>query len=396
MFTIQTLFFADKPSILKGRNRIFKDILMYSSKTLAAIFGSMKVQGHSLINNEKLKKLLLYKRWPWHLFFWVGYAIFRFWVYYVTVKYYHPIYLQYMVFSEIMFIAITYFTLWLYQRLFEKRKMLAYFMVGAGSWVLFHYGRTVFQFYYLKNAPGFRGNTFADMFLNNITVVLVYFLFITTCKYFKDGYIAQQFEAAKKEEQLLAEVNNLKSQIAPHFLFNTLNNLYGLAVDKSDRLPNLMLQLSQLLRHSLYETQKPLVSINDEIDVLKSYIKLESIRLEDDLKLEFNNDVHEESAYMIAPLILIVFIENAFKHARFVQSAAITIFIKTVLENDWFTLTIKNNYNKEKKGSDNGIGLVNVKRRLEVLYPNQQHRLTINRDEVFYTVVLELKLAKTT
>ena len=71
--------------------------------------------------------------------------------------------------------------------------------------------------------------------------------------------LAQQFEAEKKEQQLMAEVNNLKSQIAPHFLFNTLNNLYGLAVDKSDKLPDLMLRLSDLLRHSLYETQKPLV-----------------------------------------------------------------------------------------------------------------------------------------
>ena len=115
----------------------------------------------------------------------------------------------------------------------------------------------------------FKGNTFTDIFLNNITVVIVYFLFITSCKYFKDGYITQQFEAERKQQQLMAEVNNLKSQIAPHFLFNTLNNLYGLAVEKSDKLPDLMLRLSDLLRHSLYETQKPLVSINDEINVLK-------------------------------------------------------------------------------------------------------------------------------
>ncbi len=368
---------------------------MYTSKTLPAIFEPVKVHGNGLINKGKLKTLLLYKRWPWHVVFWVGYAIFRLWLYYVTVKYYQPIYLQYMLLSEIMFVAITYFTLWLYRRLFAKEKYLLYFIIGTGSWILYLCGRTIFQFYYLQNVAGFKGNSFTDIFLTNITVVMVYFVFITTCKYFKDGYIKQQFEAAKKEEQLMAEVNNLKSQIAPHFLFNTLNNLYGLAVDKSDRLPNLMLQLSHLLRHSLYETQKPLVSISDDINVLKSYIKLESIRLEDDLKLEFDNNVPEESPYTIAPLILIVFMENAFKHAKFVQSAAITIYIKTIFENDWFTLTIKNNYNKGIKSSHNGIGLTNVKRRLEVLYPNQQHRLTIKRDDVFYTVTLKLKLAKT-
>ena len=299
-----------------------------------------------------------------------------------------------MLLSEILFVAVTYFTLWLYRRLFQIKKYPIYFLVGAGSWILYLYGKTVFQFYYLKYEAGFRGNTFTDIFLNNITVVIVYFLFITSCKYFKDGYISQQFEAEKKQQQLMAEVNNLKSQIAPHFLFNTLNNLYGLAVEKSDKLPDLMLRLSELLRHSLYETQKPLVSINDEINVLKSYIKLESIRLEDDLKLEFDNTIPEGAPYQIAPLILIVFMENAFKHAKFVQSAAVNIDIKMALDDGWFSLIIRNNYNKEKEGSANGIGLANVKRRLEVLYPNEQHQLAIIKDD-FFTIYLQLQLVKT-
>ena len=297
-----------------------------------------------------------------------------------------------MLLSEIMFVAVTYFTLWLYRRLFEKRKYLVYFIIGAGSWALYLYGRTVFQFWYLQNEPRFKSNSFSDIFLNNITVVIVYFLFITSCKYFKDGYITQQFEAEKKKHQLIAEVNNLKSQIAPHFLFNTLNNLYGLAVDKSEKLPGLMLRLSDLLRHSLYETQKPLVSINDEINVLKSYMELESVRLENDLKLEFDNTVPPDSPYEIAPLLLIVFMENAFKHAKFVHSEAVNIYIKTMLENNRFTLTIKNNYNTETESSANGIGLINVKRRLEVLYPAEQHELTITKDDTFYTVNLQLKL----
>jgi LytS/YehU family sensor histidine kinase len=168
--------------------------------------------------------------------------------------------------------------------------------------------------------------------------------------------------------------------------------LYGLAVDKSDKLPDLMLRLSDLLRHSLYETQKPLVSITDEINVLKSYIELESVRLEDNLKLEFDHTIPEEAPYQIAPLILIVFMENAFKHAKYVQSAAVAIYIKTRLENNWFSLTIKNNYNKQREGSANGIGLTNVKRRLDVLYPKPQHELTISKDEAFYTVTLRLQL----
>ncbi len=255
------------------------------------------------------------------------------------------------------------------------RKYLFYFLIGTAAWILYLCSRTLFQIYYLRSERGFQGNPFADIFISNLTFIIVCFLFITACKYFKDGYITQQFETQKKQEQLIAEVNNLKSQIAPHFLFNTLNNLYGLAVEKSDKLPDLMLRLSDLLRHSLYETQKPLVPLDEEIKILKSYIQLESVRLEDDLKLEFHNTVPEETPYQIAPLILIVFMENAFKHAKLIKTGAVDIFIKTTLEDNWFSLTIKNNYNQEKKSSPNGIGLTNVKRRLEVLYPNQQHQL---------------------
>jgi LytS/YehU family sensor histidine kinase len=245
----------------------------------------------------------------------------------------------------------------------------------------------------LKEEPSFRGAPLSTIFLSTITSIVLGFLFITACKYFKDGYIRQQWEAEKQQQQLLAEVNNLKSQIAPHFLFNTLNNLYGLAVEKSDKLPRLMLQLSDLLRHSLYQTQKPLVFITEEMKVLESYIELESVRLEDSLKLQFENSVQATSTHQIAPLILIVFIENAFKHAKLVQLEPVNIFIKTTLEDNLFSLTVKNNYNLEKEHSKNGIGLTNVKRRLEVLYPNWQHQLIIEKDENFYTTVLELQLA---
>ena len=352
----------------------------------------MPVQPIKNFGSRELKRLFLHKRWPWHLIFWLGYALFRFWVYYITVKYYAPIFLEYMLLSEILFVAATYFTLWLYRLQLQKRKYLSYFIIGAGIWILYLWGRTEFQFFYLKDEPRFRGNSYTDIIFNNIAFVLLYFLLITTCKYFKDGFISQQFEAEKKEQQLMAEVNNLKSQIAPHFLFNTLNNLYGLAVEKSDLLPSLMLRLSDLLRHSIYETQKSMVGINEEIKTLESYMELESIRLEDDLELTFENEVPEGSPYAIAPLLLIVFVENAFKHSRLVQSSPIKIYVGTALEENKFTLITRNNYNKNKPASKLGIGLVNVKRRLEVLYP--QHQLVITKDENVFTVNLQIPLVK--
>jgi hypothetical protein len=360
---------------------------------LTAIFDPMKTSAIGLFKNWKPNDLLLHRRWPWHLLFWTGYILFRFWMYYITVKYYPAVYLEYMLLSEILFIGIVYCTVWLYKRLFERKKYLLYFLTGAAGWMLYLYGRTVFQLYYLKEEQSFRGNTLADILLNNASFVLVYFLFVTSCKYFKDGYIRQQFEAEKKEQQLMAENNNLKSQIAPHFLFNTLNNLYGLAVEKSDKLPGLMLQLSGLLRHSLYEAQKPLVPLQEEISVLKSYTELERVRLENDLELHFDDAVPAGSTLHIAPLILIVFMENAFKHSRFVQPAAVQIHARTRVEGNRFYLVIKNNYSKESAVSPHGIGLTNVKRRLEVLYPDGRHQLTVSRDGSFYTVHLELELS---
>jgi hypothetical protein len=388
-------FYNGTKAIVKRTKLVLPGLNFLTWKRLTAIFDVMNSTARGFPNTGGLKDLLLYKRWPWHLLFWTGYAIFRLWSYYITIHYsYPPIFLEYMLLSELLFVATTYFSLWLYRLLLERKKYALYFLIGTGCWVLYLVGRTVFQFWYLRNEKGFQNNTFADTFFNNIAIVILFFLFITAAKYFKDGFIAQQFEAEKKQQQLIAEVNNLKSQIAPHFLFNTLNNLYGLAVDKSEKLPDLMLRLSNLLRHSLYETQKPLVAVTEEISVLKSYIQLESIRLENYLQLKFDNTVPTDSPYRIAPLILIVFVENAFKHSKLVQLAAVNIYISTSMENDIFTLVVRNNYNKEKEMGVGGIGLTNVKRRLDVLYP--EHELTINKDEEFFTVTLQLPLSTAT
>jgi hypothetical protein len=360
-----------------------------------SIFEPMEIKGRGSTVSGRLNALLLHRRWPWHLLFWIGYIVFRFWNYYVTIQYSYPaVFLYYMFFSELLFVATTYLTLWVYRRFFERRKYALYFSIGSSCWIIYLLGRTASQFWYLSNEKGFQNASFRDIIFTNIAVVILVFLFITAAKYFKDGFISQQFEAEKKQQQLVAEVDNLKSQIAPHFLFNTLNNLYGLAVDQSEKLPDLMLRLSSLLRHSLYEAQKPLVPLTEEISVLKSYIQLESIRLENYLKLKFDDSVPKNSNLQIAPLILIVFIENAFKHAKLVDLAAVNIYISCSINENTFLLTVRNNYDKNKNTAIGGIGLANVKRRLEVLYP--KYVLDITSDNEFFQVSLELPLVKAT
>jgi two-component system, LytTR family, sensor histidine kinase LytS len=203
----------------------------------------------------------------------------------------------------------------------------------------------------------------------------------------------------------------LKAQLSPHFLFNTMNNFYGLAVAQSKQLPDLMLRLSELMRYSLYGTNKPTVLLKDEIRYLKNYIELEKIRLEDTLKLSFNENALTSDGIEIAPLILIVFVENAFKHSRNIQNEDIDIKIDiSVSDIGWLTFKIENNYTNSGKNpiktvekaqnviaSDSvanvgGIGLENVKKRLEALYPAGLHTLVFEDDGHIFKVRLKIKL----
>ncbi len=199
-----------------------------------------------------------------------------------------------------------------------------------------------------------------------------------------------------KLANLEAEYKLLKDQINPHFLFNTMNNFYGLAVTNSKKLPDLMIRLSDLLRYSLYETQQEKVPLSDELAYLKNYIELEKIRLEENLQIEFNADVKNAEKFQIAPLLFIIFIENAFKHAKNAIDESVFISVNvTVSDNGILTLNVKNNYNTNAQNgftTEKGIGLENAKKRLSVIYPDGKHILAIHQDDKFYNVELMIHL----
>lgn len=127
----------------------------------------------NVITNWKRKNPLLYNRWSWHLLFWIGYCLFRLWPYYITVTYFNNVFLEYMLLSEIFFVANFYLTIYMYKRLFIPQKYIIFFIAGIAAWALYLYGRTVFQFYYLQDQPTFKGNTFSNIFINNIAFVMV-------------------------------------------------------------------------------------------------------------------------------------------------------------------------------------------------------------------------------
>ena len=164
------------------------------------------------------------------------------------------------------------------------------------------------------------------------------------------------------------ELNYLKMQIHPHFLFNTLNTIYGFALKQSVQTPELILKLSNLLDYILYQINKPRVSLKEEIMHITEYIELEKIRFQDTLKVNFYADIFDEVT-QIAPMLLIPFVENAFKHGH-IRNGYLIVNIGIELSGSKLNFKIKNTISPEpSENNPNGIGLENIRKRLELHYP---------------------------
>jgi two-component system, LytTR family, sensor kinase len=210
---------------------------------------------------------------------------------------------------------------------------------------------------------------------------------------FKRLYLMQQYSLNLEKEKIEAELNFLKSQIHPHFLFNTLNNLYALTLKKSDKAPDMVIQLSHLLEYTLYSGKEQEVLLSEEIKQLNGYIGLEKMRFGKRLLIKTN--IREDTAnLMIAPLLLLPFVENSFKHgaSNDLESPFIDLNIST--DNTLLIFCIRNSYTSatgKYEDYKERIGLRNVKRRLELLYPGK-HRLEIVQKENIFEVELRLEL----
>jgi two-component system, LytTR family, sensor kinase len=170
------------------------------------------------------------------------------------------------------------------------------------------------------------------------------------------------------KDKLETELKFLKNQINPHFLFNTLNNIYGLARKKSDCAPEMVLKLSKLLRFILYESGRDTIPIADEIRIIDDYVELEKLRYNNRLKLTFDRQI-DDMGQLIAPMLLLTFVENAFKHGVSETTENTCICIKIVLQKGQLTFFINNSqeYNGVNEVQEK-IGLRNVRRQLELMY----------------------------
>lgn len=230
--------------------------------------------------------------------------------------------------------------------------------------------------------------------LKSATSIYPVVVLATLIKLFEHWYTNQQATQNLVKEKLEAELKFLRAQIHPHFLFNTLNNLYALALKKSDNTPEVVLKLAELLNYMLYECNTDIVPLSKEVELIENYVALERLRYGErlDISVRMKGDISDKR---IAPMLLLPFVENSFKHGTSGETEKAWISIDLTVKNNLLTLKVDNSKSNQltadEKQYREGIGLQNVKRRLELLYTDD-YELKILDTEESYLVVLKLEL----
>ena len=194
-----------------------------------------------------------------------------------------------------------------------------------------------------------------------------------------------------QQEKTTAELQLLKAQVHPHFLFNTLNNIYSFSLEGSAKTPELILKLSSLLSYILYDCKAEEVRLEKEVEIMKDYIDLEKERYGNTIEISWNVEGDIRDNY-ISPLLMLPFLENAFKHGASEQIEKPWMGVDISVENNILKFKIANSKNEYTSHSNNGIGINNVKKRLELLHPGK-YELKINDEGDFFAVSLMIKLS---
>lgn len=219
--------------------------------------------------------------------------------------------------------------------------------------------------------------------------------FSTILKIIGDWFKHQRVQQDLEKQNIQSELRFLKSQINPHFLFNTLNSIYALSLKKSDKAPEIVVKLSEMLRYMLYECNEKSVALNKEINYIENYLELERLRHGDNVDIKFQSSGNPENL-SISPLMFVPFLENAFKHGANNHLDKGFIDVRLEVLNSQVKFMVENSKpqaipHQEHKLRSGGIGLVNVKRRLKILYKDK-HNLNIQEKPNSYAVMLILEL----
>lgn len=332
-----------------------------------------------------------------HLFFWCIVLLFFTYFFGVGSKNYD----ETLCFSLILMpitMATTYISIYkLIPDYLITKRYFHFILYSIYSLIISGYLIMVSIFFSLIFISNFEYSNMNPMTRNIILVTTAVYLVIIIVSAFKllklnlkHSKKAKKLETKILETQLKLkeqELNYLKMQIHPHFLFNTLNTMYGFALKKADETPEMILKLSNLLDYLLYQVDKPFVLLSEEINHIKDYIELEKMRFNNTLHVSFNT-INILKNTKIAPMLLLPFIENSFKHGV-LKNGILNISINLSCKNKYIIFQIKNDSSTSKTTS-NGIGLDNIKKRLELLYKDN-YEFKINNKPHSFTVNLTLK-----
>ena len=333
-----------------------------------------------------------------HFLFWVG--VWFFFIYFFSYNSDDTRYVRW--FSSLLLpltIAITYFAVYylvpkyLLEKKYGKFLLYTFYMIVFSSYmiVLIIYGCLIFVLKFdATNIPPMSKNFFSVLVLVYLVVVIISFISILN-HHFGTEKKNKELQNKILETQLKIkeqELHYLKMQIHPHFLFNTLNTIYGLSLKQSKQTPEIILKLSNLLDYILYQINKPRVRLNEEIMHIKEYIELEKIRFHDSLIVKQDIDNVGDSIE-IAPMLLIPFVENAFKHGG-LKDGNLEIDMIVKVGKNQFTFSIRNTLSKiEKQQNNHGIGLENIRKRLELNYEDN-YQLDIEEKGGEFHVMLNI------
>ncbi|WP_439153250.1 sensor histidine kinase [Winogradskyella sp.] len=296
-------------------------------------------------------------------------------------------------------IATTYISIYklIPDYLIEKR----YFLFGLYSvytFIISIFGICLSIFFAMAYLSNFKFEEVNTVGRSTVFIITCIYLIVIIASAFKlvQLNLKQSKSNAELKSKILAtqlklkeqELKYLKMQIHPHFLFNTLNTMYGFALKKAEETPEMILKLSNLLDYLLYQVDKPFVSLQEEINHIEDYVSLEQMRFSDTLQVTINKNMSKETI-KIAPMLFIPFVENCFKHGA-ITNGRLRINISIEVKSNTIHFNIKNSITKDSNYND-GLGLENIKKRLELLYPNQ-YNLQISNDESEFKVALQLNL----